>query len=269
MEEIKRSFNKIWFGGFFGSLLFLVIGILLLVRPEQIITVIVDIIGIGIIVLGVFGLIRYFRKNTETYTFDLMYGIICIIAGILIMTNVRVVASFLPIVIGIWMIGNSIIKIQYALTLREFKESNWLATMIVSVLTLGCGILFVFNPFKGATLITQSLGIVLCIYAIVDMVNSVILKVEIKKFTNAVKNTAEKVKEAVYEDIKVEQEEVKDAEVVEEKKEEPKKKATPKKKTTTSKKSTTAKKAPAKKATTTKKSTAKKTTTTKKKKEEK
>ena len=30
MEEIKRSFNRIWFGGILGSVLFLLIGILLL-----------------------------------------------------------------------------------------------------------------------------------------------------------------------------------------------------------------------------------------------
>lgn len=204
MEEIKKSFNKIWFGGFFGSLIFLLIGILLLIKPEQVINVIVDIVGIAIIVLGIFAILRFIKTRKDGISFDLMYGVICIIAGTLITLNVKIVAGFLPVVLGIWMVGNNIIKIQYALTIKEQENSNWIATMVVSVLALGCGILFIFNPFKGATLITQSLGIVLCIYAIADLANSIVLRKEVKKFAKTVKNAASDVKEAVYEELEEE-----------------------------------------------------------------
>lgn len=233
MEEIKKSFNKIWYGEFAASILFAVIGFLLIIKPEQIINVIATIIGLAIIILGVFGVIRYFRNTEKSFNFDLVYGIICIIAGALIVSNTKVIASFLPIILGIWMIGSSVIKIQYAMTLKEYESKNWLAVMIVSVLTLACGILFVFNPFKGATLLTQTLGIVLCIYAVIDIANSIILKKNMKSFAKDVKNVAKEIKEAVYEEV-VEEDEV------EEKKEE--EKAPAKKKSTTTKKKTTSKK---------------------------
>lgn len=239
MEEIKKSFNKIWYGEFASSVLFAIIGILLIVWPEQIIKMISTIIGIAIIILGIFGIIRYFRNNERTFNFDLMYGIICVIAGALIVTNTKVVASFLPVIIGIWMIGNSVIKIQYAMTLKDYNSNNWLTIMIVSVLTLACGILFVFNPFKGATLLTQTLGIALFAYAVVDIVNSCILKKNMKKFSKQVKEEIKEFKEAVYEEV--EEEEV------------PKKKTQTKKKTTSKKTTSTKKKSTSKKATSTKK----------------
>lgn len=239
MEEIKKSFNKIWYGEFASSILFAIIGILLIVWPEQIIKMISTIIGIAIIILGIFGIIRYFRNNERTFNFDLMYGIICVIAGALIVTNTKVVASFLPVIIGIWMIGNSVIKIQYAMTLKDYNSNNWLTIMIVSVLTLACGILFVFNPFKGATLLTQTLGIALFAYAVVDIVNSCILKKNMKKFSKQVKEEIKEFKEAVYEEV--EEEEV------------PKKKTQTKKKTTSKQTTSTKKKSTSKKATSTKK----------------
>lgn len=239
MEEIKKSFNKIWYGEFASSILFAIIGILLIVWPEQIIKMISTIIGIAIIILGIFGIIRYFRNNERTFNFDLMYGIICVIAGALIVTNTKVVASFLPVIIGIWMIGNSVIKIQYAMTLKDYNSNNWLTIMIVSVLTLACGILFVFNPFKGATLLTQTLGIALFAYAVVDIVNSCILKKNMKKFSKQVKAEIKEFKEAVYEEV--EEEEV------------PKKKTQTKKKTTSKQTKSTKKKNTSKKATSTKK----------------
>ena len=243
MEGIKKSFNKIWYGGLFGSIVFLLIGVLLLVKPTEIISIIVDIIGISVIVLGVFGVIRYFRTKNESFNFDLMYGIICIIAGALIISNVKVVASFLPVILGIWMIGNSIIKIQYAMNLKDYAESNWLTVMIISVLSLAAGILFVFNPFKGAKLLTQGLGIALCLYAIIDIVNAILLKKNVKTFTKEVKKVEEKIKEAVYEEVNEEQiVEEKEVEEKPEKKETPKKKTAKKKSATTTKKSTSTKK---------------------------
>ena len=241
MEEIKRSFNKIWYGGLFGSIIFLLIGILLLVEPAAVISIIVDIIGTSVIVLGVFGIIRYFRNKNESFNFDLMYGIICIVAGALIICNVKTVASFLPIIIGIWMIGNNVIKIQYAMNLKDYAESNWLTVMIISVISLAVGILFVFNPFKGATLITQGLGIALCLYAIIDIVNAVILKRNVKAFTKEVKKVEEKIKEAVYEEVNEIKEEVIDKKEDVTKKE-TKKKPTKKKSSTTTKKTTNTKK---------------------------
>ncbi|MGN0973895.1 MAG: HdeD family acid-resistance protein [Bacilli bacterium] len=229
MEEIKKSFNKIWYGEFASSILFAIIGILLIVWPEQIISMISTIIGIAIIILGIFGILRYFRNNEKTFNFDLMYGIICVIAGALIVTNTKVVASFLPVIIGIWMIGNSVIKIQYAMTLKDYNSNNWLTIMIVSVLTLACGILFVFNPFKGATLLTQTLGIALLAYAVVDIVNSCILKKNMKKFSKQVKKDIKEFKEAVYEEVEEE---------APKKKTQTKKKTTSKKSTSTKKKST-------------------------------
>lgn len=237
MEEIKKSFNKIWYGEFAASILFAIIGVLLIIKPEQIINVIATIIGLAIIILGVFGIIRYFRNNEKSFNFDLVYGIICVIAGALIVSNTKVIASFLPIILGIWMIGSSVIKIQYAMTLKEYKSNNWLTVMIVSVLTLACGILFVFNPFKGATLLTQTLGIVLCIYAVVDIANSIVLRKNMKRFAKDVKTAAKEIKEAVYEEVVEERDEKQ-----EEKKSPTKKKSTSAKKKTTPKKNTTKKK---------------------------
>ncbi len=226
MKELKNEFNKVWWNSLLTSIALIVIGILLMTYPTEILTAISMIIGIGIIVAGVFAFIRYFQNSKNEvmrnyFTFDLIYGVICLIAGSLLMINTKAIASILPLVLGIWMVINSVTKIQYALTIRQYNKESGLPTLILAILTLICGILFIFNPFRGMEVITQILGGIIAFYAVVDLVNAFLLKKRVRDFAGAV-NEAEN---AIDRALSSADEDVKDAEIVDEK---PKKKNTKK-----------------------------------------
>lgn len=199
MKEMKKEYNKVWWGSVFSSLVFLVMGILLIIKPAQIITGISIVVGIGIIIAGIFAFLRYFRNGEmkSYFRFDLIYGVICVLAGTLLILNPQAVASILPLVLGIWMIINSIIKIQYALTVKQYGQQSWLSTMVIAIITLAFGILFVFNPFKGMTILTQILGAVISIYAVLDIVNSYLLKKKVKDVVNYMNEAVRDVKDHI------------------------------------------------------------------------
>lgn len=228
MSFLKKKFNEMIRSSLITSIILIVVGLLLIIKPEEVLSLISIIIGIGIVVIGIFGIINYIRDLQEdnTMSLDIIYGVICLIVGSILIMNTKIVGSILPIVLGIWMVINSIIKAQYTLMLKDNNNSRWKITLLFSVLTLVCGILFIFNPFKGAALITQIIGTIVVIYSIMDIANIIILKKnindfkkDIKEVKNAIEEAKEDVKEATYEEI-------------------PKKKEEPKKK---SKKSTTKK----------------------------
>lgn len=225
MNFLKRKFNQMIRSSLITSIVLVVVGILLIVKPEEILSLISIIIGVGLVVMGIFGVVNFIKdiQDNNPMSLDLIYGALCLIVGSVLITNTKIVGSILPIVLGIWMVINSIIKAQYATILKEDNNREWQLTLIISILTLVCGILFIFNPFKGAAVLTQIIGTILVIYAVMDIINIIILKKNIHDFKKDVKKDIKKTKKAIEEIDK----EVKEA-TYEEVEEKPKKKSTKK-----------------------------------------
>ncbi len=214
MEFLKKKFNEMIRSSLITSIILIVVGLLLMIKPEEVLSLISIIIGIGIVIIGIFGVINYVRdlQDNHSMSLDIIYGVICLIVGSILIINTKIVGSILPIVLGIWMIINSIIKAQYTLMLKDSNNSQWKVTLVFSVLTLVCGILFVFNPFKGAALITQIIGAIVVIYSIMDIANVIILKKnihdfkkDVKKVKEVIEEKTEDVKEANYEEVEKEE----------------------------------------------------------------
>ena len=74
------------------------------------------------------------------------------------------------------MVVNSVIKLQYAFSLKSLSDKPWAGAMIMALITLALGIVFVFNPFRGATFLMQFLGVSITVYAIIDLINAFSLK---------------------------------------------------------------------------------------------
>ena len=84
------------------------------------------------------------------------------------------------------MIINSVNKIQIAMELRDNNIKSWLITFIFSILILILGVLFIINPFASAVLLGKTIGIFIVIYAILDIVDSVIIKLKAKDVINQI-----------------------------------------------------------------------------------
>ena len=78
--------------------------------------------------------------------------------------------------------------------------------MIVSIISTLCGILLLFNPFKGAVIFTQLVGGFIIAYAVLDIISTMTIRKNFKTIHKAIEAAV-----------------VTDAEVVEEKEETAKK----------------------------------------------
>ena len=283
---MKKSLNRTFIESILTSLLLLIIGVLLLIFPSKTLAIISYILG-GIIALaGIAGLFRYFLGNDDSkYTrYGLAYGIVLLVVACFFFFKQDDIAKIMPFALGVYMIIKSALKLEYTVKLKKNKNSNWKVTLLLLVVSLLIGLLLIFNPFKGAVIITQIIGAIVIFYAIIDLVETYLVKCNLKDVKDDIKNVIEEIPVVVSEKVEKVVEKAKDIvedvkeeieEVKEEIKEKPKKtttkkttsatKKTPTKKSTTQPKTTT-KKAPAKTTTkkTTTKTTAKKSTTTKK-----
>ena len=158
------------------SIFLLALGILLIVKSEATILMVSYVIGAVLIALGVLAVINFLRSKSEIYHLDIVYGIVTIILGVLVIKNPTVIGSIIPFVVGVGILINSGTKLKYALDLRESKEDVWKYTLIVAIVSAILGVLLLFNPFKASSILVQVIGIVISIYALLDIVSTIILK---------------------------------------------------------------------------------------------
>lgn len=184
MEYLKDRMNKLFATSLISSIVMLVLGILLLVKPDFIINIVSTIIGLAILVPGIVSLVDYFKTK---YNANLVIGVIACIIGIIFIFNSKFVSSILPFVLGIYFIINGISKLQYGIELRKNQVVNYMASIITSILMLVCGVLLIINPFGGALAITQVLGIFMLVYAILDIYNAIMIRKEVKETVKVIK----------------------------------------------------------------------------------
>lgn len=177
MGELKKGFSKLLSISIFSSIIILILGILLLIKPDAVIHMISTIIGILILIPGINSLINYFKTK---YQPNLIIGIITSIIGIVLIFNSTFVASLLPFVLGVFFIVNGVNKIQYAMELKRQNVVNYTTSLVISILIVICGVLFIVNPFRGAMVITQVIGVFMVVYSVLDISNSIIIKKDMK-----------------------------------------------------------------------------------------
>ena len=63
--------------------------------------------------------------------------------------------------------------------------------MIISIITMLCGILLIFNPFKGAVMFIRVVGILILVYALLDLASTIAIRNSVRKLQNAIEEVAE------------------------------------------------------------------------------
>ena len=163
--------KKMFKSSLLNSIMLVVLGFLLIFESEATIVSISYIIGAIIIVLGVVAGLKYGKNinNNSRNELDIVYGIVSVVLGVVIIKNPHAIASIIPFIVGIIIIINSAAKLQYSIEMKNNENSLWKTTMIISLITTICGIILIFNPFSGAVLITRVVGILILIYAVLDI----------------------------------------------------------------------------------------------------
>jgi len=167
------------------SLFLLALGLLLIFNSSATILMVSYVIGAVLIALGVLAIINFLRSKNDTYHLDIVYGIVTIILGILVIQNPKVIGSIIPFVVGVGILINSGTKLKYALDLRENKKEVWKYTLIVAIISAIFGAILVFNPFKASKVLVEIIGIFISIYALLDIVSTIIIK---KRYNNKSKD---------------------------------------------------------------------------------
>lgn len=188
MDNIMSKFFK---SSIMMSIFLIILGGLLIFESEMTIVSISYVIGGTLIALGAVAILRFIKnaRNMISSELDIIYGVVTIILGSLIVTHPKGLASIIPIVLGICIVINSANKLQYSLELKKDNNKLWKMTLAVAIVSTLCGVILIFNPFKGVQMITQIVGIFIVTYAVLDMISTITIKRNVSILKKAIKDT--------------------------------------------------------------------------------
>ena len=173
MEYLQKMLKKTGLISIIESIVFIILGIILIAKADVAVKVISYVLGLLFIIYGVIKTIQGIQlqnNNYEAYNYELVFGIMSIVIGIVTMYYGRAIETILRIILGIWIIYSSLIKFTLTLKMRQLELRAWGYSFLLSCIMFICGLLIILN--SGALIAT--IGIIMIVYSIVDIIDDII-----------------------------------------------------------------------------------------------
>ena len=188
-----NMFKKIKWNVILSSVIYVIIGVLLIIWPEIMTKNICYVVGFFSIAIGIVNLIDYIRHDIvmNDYKYSLVIGLVFILVGIFIFTKVEMIMSIIPFILGLVVTISGFMKFQNAIDLIRMKYSGWGAVLFISALNIAFGIVLMANPFTSAIVLSICIGIGLIYSGVSDLIATIMLSNSIKKFSKAIEEMKE------------------------------------------------------------------------------
>jgi len=162
--------NKAFFALSLIDIILLILGIALLIWADKVVNGISIAIGSLFVLYAVYNFIAYFRSEKKAADITkLIAGIAMIIAGGFLIVQTNFIKEIISFIVGIFVIFESMIKLQDSLKLRKANKEAAKMPLILSVISLVCGVLCIFGKILIPDIFLQILGVMLIIFSFSDI----------------------------------------------------------------------------------------------------
>lgn len=178
-EYLEKILKKSGWISIAGSIIFGMIGAILIWKPEGTIKWISYLLGTIFILAGIYKIIGYANSKGkyDLYNYGMIYGMMAIVIGIVTIAYSSTIASILRIIIGVWIVYSSFIRISSALKLRAAQVKAWTYCLGLAIIMLIGGLYIIIH----AGTIIMTIGIIMVIYAIMDVIEDIIFMKNVKE----------------------------------------------------------------------------------------
>lgn len=166
------------------SVLYLALGIFLLMVPGTALNVVCYALG-GVVLLGaVIQLVRYFLVERGIFQsqLTLISGLVCLALGGFLILRSDIVVRILPIVFGLFVIFDSLGRIQNALELRRCEYPSWKGFLLLAVLSIALGVIMIVDPFGTMETLVMAIGVILIVEGSLNLLSALYTVIAVKRF---------------------------------------------------------------------------------------
>ena len=158
------------------GIILILIGVVLLVWPQETLNLAVRIIGGAVAAMGACKLLMHFiKKEEERKIGKLLIGILQVVLGIVLLLKPELFISFIPVIVGVLLLYGGIVLLPAAWKARKNDTNNAKIALIISVVYILLAVICFVNPaafaayimkFNGIVLIFEGLSIVILMFKI-------------------------------------------------------------------------------------------------------
>jgi len=182
VKYLEGQFNRYMIANCLLAIIMIILGLILYVFPTITIKTVSWLTGLIFIIVGVLAIYSYIKKDRiSLLSFNLIYGIISTVVGLLVISNPFAIANILTVSLGLWLIISGGLKVNYSIRLKNIKEQSWLLTLVVGIITILFGLMVILNPFSKLILV-EVIGLFLIVYGVIDLTDVILLKKRAKSF---------------------------------------------------------------------------------------
>lgn len=167
------------------SVLYLALGVFLLLMPGIALNVVCWALGGVVLVCAFVQLARYFlveRGGIFQSQLTLISGLVCLGLGAFLLLRSDIVMRILPIVFGLFVIFDSLGRIQNALELRRCEYASWKGFLLLAVLSVVLGVIMILNPFGTMETLVMAIGIILIIEGALNLISALYTVLAVRRF---------------------------------------------------------------------------------------
>lgn len=132
----------------------------LLLWPEFSASTLCVAFGVVFLFSGVIRLIGYCSNDLYrlAFQFDLAVGLLLLVLGGMMVFHSRNVLANLPMIVGGFVLTDSVLRMQTAVDAKHFGMKRWWGILLSALCGGALGVLLLVRPFEGGRLLVRLLG---------------------------------------------------------------------------------------------------------------
>ena len=166
------------------SLLYLALGLFLLAVPGLALNMVCYALGGVVLACAAVQLIRYFtfERRVLQSQFTLISGLVCLGLGGFLILRSDIVVRILPVVFGLFVLFDSLGRLQNALELRRCGYPSWKGFILLALLSVVLGSIMIFDPFGAMETLVMGIGIILIVEGAFNLGGAVYTALAVRRF---------------------------------------------------------------------------------------
>ena len=166
------------------SVMYLALGIFLLCAPGTALNVVCYALGAVVLACAVVQLVRYFvvERGIFQSQLTLISGLVCLALGAFLFLRSDIVVRILPIVFGLFVIFDSLGRVQNALELRRCEYGSWKGFLLLALLSIALGVVMILNPFDTMETLVMAIGVILIVEGALNLLSALYTVIAVRRF---------------------------------------------------------------------------------------
>lgn len=179
---MKELLNKFTLRSIIISVLLAALGVIIIFNANDILFWVIKCIGVFLLIDALIRFIQFIKLDPEekSINFDIIRAIVETVIGIVALVNASSVVTLLYIFIGIIIVIEGILHLQFVLT-RKKSLDHWIINFFIAVINLLCGVFIIAHPVWTSSVINVVIGIEILVSSILGIVSYIYLYFNLRK----------------------------------------------------------------------------------------